>query len=217
MSQVLEFAAGFVKNVPEDFPATVMQSFIEHPEKYRNLFESLLPVPAEQVKTTLLRAVASSPATVPAVKAFTLNKDALKQANIGYTWGYFDDEMLGMEVGEVGAGVIAVAELLKNSVDGPIMAEIGEDQVEIHLGHWFALICAQAQGHKSEPGPLFVDGRANIAYFKGKGKNAKRRAVRFDWSSGDRCWSVGATSAENPDPWRDGNQVLSRGLSKLGA
>ena len=49
MSQVLEFAAGFVKNVPENFPAEVMQDFIEHPEKYRMLYDSLRPAPKVEI------------------------------------------------------------------------------------------------------------------------------------------------------------------------
>ena len=94
--------------------------------------------------------------------------------------------------------------LTKNSVDGPIIEELGgKAKAETTLQEVFALISKQPKG---EEGDLLTDGYANIFYVRDK-ENALR-AVGVYWR--DDGWLVYAYSVEDPGGWHAGYQVFSR-------
>jgi len=93
----------------------------------------------------------------------------------------------------------------KNSVDGPILAELGgETAVETNLATMWELMKGQGQG---QAGTLLVDGKANIFYIKDD--NGTLWAVRCDWLAGDG-WYVEANAISRPLGWLAGHQVFSR-------
>lgn len=96
------------------------------------------------------------------------------------------------------------AKLVKSSVDGPILAELG-DKAETTLAQIYALLELQKNG---EGGVLLTNGWANIFYVNG-------RAVDVYWL-GDG-WHVDAYSVTGPDRWDDGLRVFSRNSQSLGA
>lgn len=100
--------------------------------------------------------------------------------------------------------VLRSMKLLKSSVDGPIIAELGgEAEAETTLTELYALMKLQANGQK---GALLNNGWWNIFYIKDQ--TGVLRAVDVGWS-GDG-WSVGASSVGGPRVWSGGGQVFSR-------
>lgn len=107
----------------------------------------------------------------------------------------------------ISATTLRACKLKKNSVDGPIIAELGgEEAVETNLAHIHELMRRQGCGQE---GILFVNGYgyANIFYVR----DAKGAvwAVRCVWNY---CWYVSADSVALPRPreWSAGNRVLAR-------
>jgi len=151
----------------------------------------------------LLKLVASK-VQVSGAKRFVA-KDELESANVGYTGSSnFDNFFLNKVEENVGEATLAVHKLEKNSVDAPIMTELGS-RAEISLAHFFDLLKKQSKGQK---GTLLVNRRANIAYIRGTDGNIW--AVNASWNSYLGCWFVFADSVEGPDGWGAGRQVLSR-------
>ncbi|MCA9353513.1 hypothetical protein KC842_01420 [Candidatus Nomurabacteria bacterium] len=94
--------------------------------------------------------------------------------------------------------------LIKNSVDGPIIEELGgEEKAEITLTELYDLIKKQANGGK---GKLRINSCANIFYIKDT--SGVLRTVYVRWS-GDGCY-INASSVEYPDDWPTYYQVFSR-------
>lgn len=141
-------------------------------------------------------------AAVSGAKKFVA-KDALKEANVGYTGSNFDRFFLNKVEEGVGDATIAIYHLERDSLDAPIMTELGS-HAEINLAYLFELLKKQSKG---ESGPLLINGYANIAYIKGSDGNFW--AVDAGWHSGRGYWSVDARSVEFPDRWGAGYQVLS--------
>lgn len=94
------------------------------------------------------------------------------------------------------------AKLLKSSVDGPILAELGDAQ-ETALAQVYALMERQPKG---ESGALLTNGYANIFYIRDV--NGTLRAVNVD--SGSDGWGVFARSVDYPLRWRGDRRVFSR-------
>lgn len=149
----------------------------------------------------LLARVAS--ATVSGAKKFVA-KDHLKSANVGWISGNFDKLFLNKVEESVGDANLAVSSLTKDSLDAPILAELG-DRAETSLAYLFELISKQSKG---EDGVLLTNGYANIAYVRGNDGNLW--AVSAYWNSVDGYWSVGAYSVGYPYRWVAGRQFLSR-------
>jgi predicted metal-dependent peptidase len=97
---------------------------------------------------------------------------------------------------------LRVSQLKKNSLDKPILAELG-DKAETTLSAIWELLTKQPNG---ESGVLLTNGYANIFYVR----DAKGVlwAVGARWSSGG--WYVCASSVEGPGGWNEGSQVFSR-------
>ncbi len=94
--------------------------------------------------------------------------------------------------------------LNRNSVDGPIIEELGgEAKAETTLTELYDLLKKQASG---EEGVLLTNGYANIFYIRDT--SDVLRAVSVDWHAGG--WSVFALSVEDPDDWGAGRRVFSR-------
>lgn len=131
-------------------------------------------------------------------------KEYLRTANIGYTGDNFDKLFLNKAEKNVEGVNVAIHRLEKDSLDVPILAELG-NRAEISLAHLFQLIKKQS---KREDGPLLTNGYANIAYIRGTDGNLW--AVDACWYSGYGYWRVYAYSVEYPNRWYAGRQVLSR-------
>jgi hypothetical protein len=94
--------------------------------------------------------------------------------------------------------------LTKNSVDGPIIDELGgEAKVETTLTELYDLLKRQANG---EEGVLLTNGYANIFYIRDT--SGVLRAVRVGRL--DDGWLVIAYSVETPHAWSAGRRVFSR-------
>ncbi len=94
--------------------------------------------------------------------------------------------------------------LTKNSVDGPIIVELGgEAKVETTLAEMFSFIARQPNG---ENGVLLTNGYANVFFIRDM--DGVLRAVHCDGC--DDGWDLYANSVESPLAWCDGIQVFSR-------
>lgn len=93
------------------------------------------------------------------------------------------------------------ANLLKPSVDGPIMDELG-DAKETKLAEIHVLMERQAKGKGSV---LLTNGWANIFYVNDA--SGTLRAVSVRWDGGG--WGVSAYQVTYPDRWFDGYRVFS--------
>ena len=94
--------------------------------------------------------------------------------------------------------------LIKSSVDGPIVEELGgEAKAETTLTELHDLLKKQANG---EEGDLLTNGYANIFYVKDT--SGVLRAVIVGWC--DAGWHVDAHSVEDPNVWFVGHRVFSR-------
>ena len=161
------------------------------------------------VRSSLLKPLGTVP--VPYVHKFVARRNFIVDTSAGASpkISYLSDNFpgwFGDKVEKVPSGTLQYAELLKSSVDGPILAELG-NTAEVTLANIFALMERQPNGEKA--GALFTNGRANIFYVKDVGGTL--RAVDVYWR-GDG-WDVNAYSVSSPDRWRDGNRVFSRNSS----
>ena len=139
---------------------------------------------------------------VPAIENFVLTEEVIKEANV-YAWGSFREMFFRKQEQGVTANRLAIHSLGKNSLDSPIRKELGDNE-EITLAHFVHLLKQQSEG---QDGVLLTNGYANIAYIKGN--NGNLWAVYAYWNSGNRYWSVHASSVGIPDDWRAGCQVIS--------
>lgn len=94
--------------------------------------------------------------------------------------------------------------LTKNSVDGPIIEEVGgKTKAETTLTELYGLLEKQANG---EEGDLLTNGCANIFYIKNT--SGVLRAVGVDWD--DTVWYVYASSVRNRNAWDAGSRRFCR-------
>ena len=109
-------------------------------------------------------------------------------------WGKIEPPMAKTE--------LRYAKLTKNSVDGPIMDELGGVK-ETTLAEIYALMKRQPNG---EQGVLLTNGWANIFYIRDQ-KSVLRTVYVSGHGDG---WSVGADFFGFLYGWRIGRQVFSR-------
>lgn len=108
------------------------------------------------------------------------------------------------------AAMLSCYQLLKNSLDGPIMSELGgEDKAETSLSEIYELLGRQSHG---EEGVLLTNGYANIFYVRDA--SGVLRVVDVYWYSGHRYWCVNADEVTFPDRWDAGDQVFARKSSE---
>lgn len=135
-----------------------------------------------------------------AKQTFGAKKPAITLWYLGDT---FKEKMLGKVEHDISATTLTAQALTRDSLDAPILAELG-DRAEIFLAHVWDLLTKQANG---ESGILLTNGYANIFYVRGTDGNLW--AVSAHWHAG--CgWRVDAHSVERPSGWYAGGQVFSR-------
>lgn len=146
----------------------------------------------------------------PAVGAFS-SKEKLAIGTqdgvvIGWLGDNFKKHFLGKNEVGVPAQQLRVHRLRKNSVDGPIIKELGgEEIVETNLATMFEAMKKQCSG---QTGDLLVNGYANIFYVRDAAGTLW--AVYCDWRSDPRYWCVEAYPITYPRGWSAGRQVFSR-------
>jgi len=132
-----------------------------------------------------------------------------KGVTIGWIGDNFEKAFLngkGKIEKNVAEAVFRIFKLVKGSVDTPIIAELGGEEVaETTLAQVFTLL--QLQG-KGQDGVLLTNGWANIFYVRDD--EGTLWAVDCGWRSDCRYWSVEAYSVASPYGWDAGSQVISR-------
>lgn len=123
-------------------------------------------------------------------------------ARVTYLGDNFRKWFFGKTEDPTALATLRHAKLARPSVDGPILAELG-DKAETTLSQICALMERQPNG---EDGVLLTDGRANIFYVRDT--NGALRAVDVRWTAGG--WGVDACLVESPDGWGGGSRVFSR-------
>ena len=114
----------------------------------------------------------------------------------------FKTNFLGLVEKGIAPATLSIQKLKKNSVDTPIMGELGE-AAKSHLAQFWELLKKQGQGQK---GALLVNGYANIAYIDDE--NGTRWAFNALWDSGNG-WNVAADSFAYPFEWSADFRVVS--------
>lgn len=133
---------------------------------------------------------------IAAQSAATTSKEYFKEAGVVLTGTNFETQFYGLEVSAVAENELAVRKLTKNSLDAPIMAELG-DKAETSVLQFRAFLAAN---HDSKEWFIF--------YLRGKDR--RLGAVRAYWRIGSGGWRVRAYSVDNPNEWSAGGQVVSR-------
>lgn len=128
----------------------------------------------------------------------------LKSETVQFGWigPDFLAEFGDMAIAERNGYEMEMYELLKNSVDGPIRAELPANHSTDPAALW-GLLVEQPRGGD---GHLLVNGYANIFYMPNK--DGVTRAV--DVTRRDDGWYVGAYSVGHRGGWSQGGRVFSR-------
>jgi len=207
-ARLTEFQEGFENLSTEDAQWVIMNG--------KEAVALVVTAVANRIKTvaqaviTLLSAIIAT-FTVPATTEKFVAKDKFKvdigekaKVKISYLGGNFKEWFLGKTEDPFAGSTVYGRKLEKNSVDGPILAELGGNEVaETTLTELYAAMATQPNG---ESGNLLNNGWANIFYIKDI--NGMLRAVSVDWH-GDG-WDVIASSVEDPVRWDAVGRVFSR-------
>lgn len=120
-----------------------------------------------------------------------------------YLWDNFQKHFGSKVEQDVDGCDIRIHALLRDSLDLPIRAELGEEREETKLAHLWYLLTLQPNGKE---GALFTNGHANVFYIRDTENTLW--AVHAYWR-GDE-WRLGALSVEYPGGWFAGRRVCSR-------
>lgn len=153
--------------------------------------------------------------SLPAIEAFSAKNSFRKdgQAPRGVRIGWLGDNFTraflsgtGKNEIDVPAADFRVQRLRRNSVDPPIIKELGgEEVVETSLAHVFELMAGQPTG---QSGTLLTNGYANIFYVRDSAGTLW--AVSCRWYASYQGWSVEAFPVLRPFDWGAGRRVVSR-------
>ena len=171
----------------------------------RDFAKRLLGVPrSSQTLLEPIGTVAVPATTQPFVAKdkFVVNIGAESPVKILFLGSNFREWFLSKTEEPARQATLRYAKLMESSVDGPILAELG-DKAETTLSQIYALMERQPNGKE---GILLTNGWANIFY--ARDVNGSLRAVNVNWNSDG--WNANASSVENPNKWNDGNRVFSR-------
>ncbi len=139
---------------------------------------------------------------------FVVNTDDSVFVIIFYIGGNFKSWFINKIEDTFATSIIYGRNLIKNSVDKPILNELGgQEKAETTLTEIYAMMKNQSDG---KVGNLLTKGSANIFYVRDI--NNTLRAVGVDWN--DDGWRVGACSVEDPRAWNAGDRVFSRNSSE---
>ncbi|MFA5109391.1 MAG: hypothetical protein WC458_02520 [Patescibacteria group bacterium] len=135
---------------------------------------------------------------------FKVDTGKKAKVKISYLGDNFKEWFLGKTEDPFAGSTIYGRKLEKNSVDGPILQELGGNEAaETTLTEIYAAMEAQSNG---ENGDSLINGWVNIFYIKDV--NGTLRAVSVRW--GGDGWGVFAGSVGGPDEWLAGGRVFSR-------
>jgi hypothetical protein len=135
---------------------------------------------------------------------FKVNTGKKAKVKISFLGDNFKEWFLGKTEDPFVGSTVYGRKLEKNSVDGPILAELGgNDVAETTLTEMYSVMEAQPNG---ESGNLLNNGWANIFYVKDI--NGVLRAVFVFWFDGG--WNVRARSVGGPGGWSADVRVFSR-------
>ena len=134
-----------------------------------------------------------------------MNKKA--KVRISHLGDNFKENFLGKIEEPFVGSTLRYGKLKKDSVDRPIIAELGGEKAETSLAEMFTLMEQRPNG---EDGALLTNGYANIFYIRDK--KGVLWAVDCRWH--DVGWRVVADSVDYPYEWRGGYQVFSRSSSE---
>lgn len=147
------------------------------------------------------------PATIEnfvAKDKFIVNTDKNALAEISFVGNNFSKWFLGKIEKPKTETILRYAKLVKPSVDGSILAELGgKEKAETTLTEIYALMEKQ---RNRESDVLRIHGSANIFYVRDI--NNSLRAVRVCWLGGVG-WDVSAYLLNHPNAWFDGDRVFS--------
>lgn len=162
--------------------------------------------PARELLLALVGTTTVAATMIPFVarEHFAVNTKRNAPVKISYLGDNFKEWFLGKTEEPFAGFALNYAKLLRSSVDGPIIAELGgEEKAETTLTEFFSLMKVQRDG---QSGFLLNDGCANIFYVRDV--NGILRAVSANWS--DDGWTVNANPVTSPDEWYGGRRVFSR-------
>ena len=207
-ARVVEYQKDFSSLSTED-----SQWFINHTKEAITLCISAITNRAKTAAQAVVSVLSSIIATftVSATTEKFIAKDKFKvdtgkkaKVKISYLGDNFKEWFLGKIEDPFSGSTVYGRKLEKNSVDGPILAELGGNEAaETTLTEVYAAMEAQPNG---EDGNLLNNGWANIFYIKDV--NGALRAVHVDWVDGG--WDVLANSVEDPAEWNADDRVFSR-------
>jgi hypothetical protein len=130
--------------------------------------------------------------------AVTTSAEYFKDAGVVWTNNNFDNQFVGLKVPAAPSTDFIVRKLEQNSLDAPIIAELGgEKNAEISVSHFKDFL---QKNRKSTEWFIF--------YLNGKDRNLW--AVDVYWLSDDGGWNVNANSVSDPSEWYAGSRVVSR-------
>jgi len=143
---------------------------------------------------------------IPSASRFVAAKKfviANKPINIVWFGDNFKEWFLKKVEEPIDEAELRCMRLISPSVDGPIIAELGEDKAETTLAQIFSLLERQSNGQE---GILLTNNYANIFYVRDV--KGILRAVSVRWFGGG--WNAYAHSVEGPDRCIGGGRVFSR-------
>ena len=207
-ARITEFQEGFENLSTEDAQWVIMNG-----KEAVALFVSAVANRAKTVAQTVVTLLGPIVSTfvVPATTEKFVAKDKFKvdtskkaKVKIAYLGDNFEEWFLGKEEAPFAGSTINGRKLEKNSIDDPILAELGGNEAaETTLTEMYAAMAAQPNG---ESGSLLNDGRANIFYIEDI--NGTLCAVRVLWHSGG--WRVNAHLIGHPLEWDANDRVFAR-------
>ncbi len=135
-------------------------------------------------------------ATIPAQPAVMTSEDYFKEAGVVWMNDNFKAKFFGLKVEAREQTEFAICKLEQDSLDAPILAELG-DKAEMPVSQF-----KQFLSDNRESSEYF------ILYLRGKDGNLW--AVSAYWLTGYDGWRVSSSSVANPHRWLAGRQVVSR-------
>ncbi len=209
--RMVEFQDKF-STLPKDDGQWIIQNTGEAIDLFINAVINRAKTVAQTIITIFGEIIAT--VTVPVTTDKFVAKDNFKvdtgckaKVKISYLSDNFKSRFLGKKEEPFFGSILYGRQLKRNSVDGPILSELGgQGKAETTLTEIYAIMAAQSNG---EVGNLLNNGWANIFYVGDV--NKALCAVVVSWHGGG--WRVDAYSVGAPDKWVDGYRVFSRNLS----
>ena len=219
--QVKELALGVGHGVPADISAEDAERNLADMSQIHLWLQLGLSVDLGQVDVAAVKAVIQpkileqvTTVTVPAIPVFDAGArfrvtPEKERESVEVPIGWMSDNarklVQDQTEPEVGETALRIHKLLRASVDGPIIAELGGEEVATTTwGQMYEMMRHQGRGQE---GNLLTNGWANIFYIPADGAVW---AVGCLWNSGGGYWGVSAVPVARPGTWDAGRRVVSR-------